>query len=243
MGTNLNDDIFEVLLKHAAKDYSEQEVDALMEQYGGDDRLEEHSEAYRKKMNRLFARERRKEHISGLSRHSRPLMKAAIIVFACFVGIGAVSLSVDAFRAKIVNLFRSTNPDYTAVISVENVGFDKENIPEGWTHIYLPSEFPDGFYIENAHASKHSLVVTYADDKGKIIRFNQQIATNKGYAWDTQDTGIQEFELNRQTYYAVEKDGQTNIKWNEDDLFFEVTSNLNLDLLKPIIASLKKVSK
>lgn len=241
MKKQLNDDLFEVLLNHAAKDYCERELDILMEQYAGDDRQEEHSEAYKKRMRKLFDRERRKERILNFSKDHKPFKRAAAIFFACVVCVGAASLSIDAFRIKIFNLFRSTNPEYTSVVSVENMNFDKANIPEGWTQVYLPANLPQAFYIKNAHATKHSLTIFYNDDKGNLIKFSQQTAADKGSIWDTQNTELQEIKLEGQLFYVIEKEGQTSIKWRKDGLFFEATSNLGFEGLKPVVTSLEKI--
>lgn len=237
----LKDDLFELLLKQAAKEYSEQEFDQTIARFSNAPEIK-YSAGYKEKMRRLMAHEKRKEN---WSHWKKPAKKVAVIIVACFVGLTAVTMSVEAFRTKFFNVIFSGNARYSTLTVVEqDRTFQKVDIPAGWSHVYLPTNLPDGFRLSGIQSTRKLLYVTYTDQQQRTIMLEQSDDVQRKMVIDTEDSVGTEFDIGGKTAIANVKDGENVLSWENDDYSFYLISKSVSDAdLAEIARSIEKIIK
>lgn len=237
----LKDDLFELLLKQAAKEYSEQELDQAIVQFSDAPEIE-YSKDYKEKMCKLITSEKHKEH---WIQWKRPLKKVAVIIVACFVSLVAVTMCVEAFRMKFFNFIFSGKAEYSTLTTIEqDQEFQKSDIPAGWSHVYLPAYLPEGFHLSGVQSTRKLLYVTYTNQQQHTIMLEQSNDAKRKMVIDTEDSVESEFDLGEKKAIANVKDGENVLLWENDDYSFYLTSeSVSGTDLSEIARSMEKIIK
>ena len=136
-------ELMDVLLKTALSGYLEQEGAKIIEEAkenNADPDLRISPEE-RERFYKLIDTEARKKKLrEHRKRSKRILNRAAIIFLVVLVGFGTCMLTVDAFRAKFLNMFISQKGDYAVIDVYKRQIYGDPAIPT-WSQI---DAFPNG---------------------------------------------------------------------------------------------------
>lgn len=211
----MNDSIFDKALdsmiaeaaKRADKELGEQ-ADCMYESI-------EFSEKHEKKMNRLFAKVRRRQKLVKFSKYSR---RAACVLIAVCVAGGVSLFSVKAWRNRVLNFVfdsKATHTDFEIVDSTQT--FKNDYITVG----YLPK----GFELENDVSSSALTTVVFAndDDSIKICKY----AVDSSLTIDTENSEVEEILIHSHYGKYIKNPRFNSVAWYTDEWIYQIISTLD----------------
>lgn len=223
-------ELMDVLLKTALSGYLEQEGAKIIEEAkenNADPDLRISPEE-RERFYKLIDTEARKKKLrEHRKRSKRILNRAAIIFLVVLVGFGTCMLTVDAFRAKFLNMFISQKGDY-AVIGVDSSEApDDSDLPE-WAS--LPTYIPEGYIKSSSTLGGNMDIFTeYTNNSNhSIISILQRPISQLSLHIDTEDLdSYEEIKIKGRDGVLTKKDGFYNLTWQGDEYFFVLIAQLS----------------
>lgn len=235
-------ELMDVLLKTALSGYLEQEGAKIIEEAkenNADPDLRISPEEREMFYKLIDAEARKKKLREHRKRSKRILNRAAIIFLVVLVGFGTCMLTVDAFRAKFLNMFISQKGDY-AVIGVDSSEVpDDSDLPE-WAS--LPTYIPEGYLQISDSAVKNFGIYTdyFNESDNRIMTLAQQPLERLSLHIDTEDLdSYEELKIKGRDGILTKKDGFYNLTWKGDDYFFMITAQLSEDEVIKIAESVE----
>jgi hypothetical protein len=222
-GADINEKLFDILLKVAAEEVIKEEMDALAS-------CEELNAMYKPS-----AILEKKVH-SIISKASRPYrlrkaMRNFTKIAACFGLLFALStvvlMSIEASRNHIINIFIGIQDDHVVFEFGQN-GADP-NI-SGIIMGYIP----ESFELINSQAFEDFSFLIYANHQGEQIIITREIASILSVAIDNEIRSFSSTRLNGQQAYLFEAidDNETNIlMWQLGNDVFAIESHININTL------------
>lgn len=161
--------------------------------------------------------------------------RRAACIIATIIILSASALSVKAIREAIFDFIMKAFSDHTVVTteSGTDVGY-----PETIEEEYYISELPEGFIQTQSGSTSTLLSVSYSDNNGNYIIVNQHVKT---WYETYYDDNLKESEItyNGQKLLTIEYEGGTICIWDNGRYIFEITSNLDKNLLFNLCNSIK----
>ena len=235
-------ELMDVLLKTALSGYLEQEGAKIIEEAkenNADPDLRISPEERERFYKLIDAEARKKKLREHRKRSKRILNRAAIIFLVVLVGFGTCMLTVDAFRAKFLNMFISQKGDY-AVIGVDSSETpDDSDLPE-WAS--LPTYIPEGFTIaSNTVIGKVDVYTDYVNKKDNLsISFIQRPLSELSLHIDTEDLDLyEELKIKGEDGILTRKDGFYTLTWKGKEYFFVISAQLSEDEVIKIAESVE----
>lgn len=222
---------------HAYAEMLCEEADLLVEKYKDlpvPDSLDRWFEEYCQELDRKAAAAKRKRV------YKKYLSRAAAVFLVLLVSSAAVTMSVDAFRVRFLNLFIEEKNDHNVVKFEE----DSQNIewPDDWTDFYTPSYIPDGYQLDEAQGNSSMKTMLFTDSAGKILIITQSTG-NTGMNLDSEQANSIRIAVNDRDAVMMDKDGVISITWSADGTIFSVTGEEDVGHMIQIAEKLKKVAK
>ena len=222
LSPQVEDEIFEALLKVAAKDAMQREMavlptlEELNEQYPP-------SEALNKKVYATFKKEARATQRKKMMRVF--IRAAAVFCVFVVVSVGAL-MTVEASRNFIFNLLIEMRDGYVSIRFEENnvTTIDAESIIN-----YLP----DGFVLVESHRLEDFSILIYANENGDEIIVKYSTLT----AFHGVDTELREFTsitlggLEAFLFTAIYYHARNEIMWQQGDVIVNISTHLHVDEL------------
>lgn len=163
--------------------------------------------------------------------------RVAVILAVVFISIATLSLSVEAFRVQIYNLFSTDHNEYSN-IRIKEESTEDIKLKE-WENYYFPTYIPEGFYIDYINELVDIIEIKFKNDSGKFITFIQ--APNGTYiSLDTEEGKKREVEISNRKAVLTEKENKNILFWNNEEYSFHLASNLDLRDLMLFAESLEK---
>jgi len=163
--------------------------------------------------------------------------RVAVILAVVFISIATLSLSVEAFRVQIYNLFSTDHNEYSNV-KIRGESLEDLKIPE-WDSYYFPTYLPKGFYIERTNEIENIKEVKLINNNGEYILFIQ-VPNGSDNSLDTEGGEKKEVEIKGKKAILSKKEDKNILIWNNKEFSFHLTSNLDADKLLLIAESLEK---
>ncbi len=187
------------------------------------------SEDYKKNMKRIM-----KEYsMTSKQRKFKIFRKYAAAVLVIFILInGFLIVTVEAYRAKIYKIITTIYNTHTSIITETDDSPINEN-PE----FSEPSYIPDGFEVINQSSSDISRIIDYANGD-RIIVFKQSIIANSELGIDTEDTKMEELEIDKYNIKYVFNKGMYNAYWFDNEYRYLITGEISFEELVKIIESI-----
>lgn len=226
---NYDDKLFEAVLKIAAEEAIEQEMEEiptceeLNEQYKPSPSLD-------KKIRHLISRHKFKEKFI-LWR------KAAVKIAACFalffVLSSAVLLSLDATRNYIFNAVTKLHGEYFSIEHGEN---STSNII-----IHKPTYLPEGFIEVSSKEIGDIIRIIYENENGITIDFKQSPSQTSHILADYEGKEYLNIIINNQDAYLFKatEDKKNTVIWEYNGIIFNITSEIESGVLIQIAESIK----
>lgn len=163
--------------------------------------------------------------------------RAAIFILVLIGAFTAVTMSVEAFRIRILNYFMEENESYTE-FRVDEVA-DGQSIPQlDIDQYYYPTHLPEGFNYDSSQAAGDVVILSFSNS-GAIMVFTQG-STGTIYHVDTEDAETKEVPIGNTSGYLIEKNDGITLFWNDEDTDFMINGNIEPNELIKIAESLEK---
>lgn len=253
---NLNNDIFNIILKDALKDFSEEwegVVDNVFTGYFVNGPEVKPSSKCDRRIKRLI---RLTRNDCRHSSHYFPkyVKTAAGLILVAGLGVGATAIQADANGFTLIDWIFNRNTTYTAMELIDTMEHTCSERIFGsgldWSYYYFPQNLPAGFQITSCTVNSKKCEIQFANDDSVLIFIQVKIGDESERSgptvhFDTENTNqIQTVKINGYDAYYNKKDKKTTINYSNNDFYFSFTT-LNLSKTKAIqlASDLKKVLK
>lgn len=168
--------------------------------------------------------------------------KVASIFLILAISMATLTMSVEAFRVRLFNMIIEEKERYMSVRVEEESpghGIDEEKIEvEGY---YVPDYIPEGFELDSVEGSSRSGIMTYINQKGQILIFDQHSNSNTKYQLDSEDALVEDITINGAKGILIEKGNSATIFWNNDEFGFTLLAeDVQVDELLRMAESVNK---
>ena len=167
------------------------------------------------------------------------LSKLAIIFLVLFISIGALTVTVDAFRVKLFNLIIKNTEKYLDVEVNDGLETNMNSIVENIDGFYQPTYIPSGFQLDYVEDLGHTKIVTYTNNKNEEILFNQS-PNGTNFQLDSEDAEVKNVDIMGNEAIIINKEGRTTVFWNNDEYSFYLLSTIDEKELISMAKSLIK---
>lgn len=187
--------------------------------------------------NQYIKNVKKQEKKKSMARKARKTSsRVAAILLILFVSLITLTLSVEAFRIQVYNLFFTDHEEYSSIrIKQGSTG----DVDIEWESYYYPTYIPEGFYVESIKESGNTRVIYFRNANNEYITFTQA-PNGAGFSLDTEDGIKREVVVNSNKAILTEKEGKNTLIWNDDEISFYLTSTLEAQKLIFIAESLEK---
>ena len=178
------------------------------------------------------AKARRRKLLRGLNR-------AAVLVLAIFVVLGAAMTTVEAFRSQVLNLWLEIQPQFT-IFRLQETDQDagRNELIVDWTNAYVPTYIPAGYRISSIAIKEFSRELVFDDSKSVII-YSEMIDSPVPVI-DTEDADSMEtIDVNGHTGILVEKSSLNTVVWEMDGRIFLIQGLIDTDTALKVARGVK----
>lgn len=196
-------------------------------------KVPESLESWFTKFNNDFASSERKSKYKN--KFNNIVTKAAAIFLVLALSMTVLTVSVDAFRVRALNLIMENKGKYLDIsIDEKNPIENGRNLdPKGYSPNYIPKEFE----ISNIDNFGKTTIITYTNDNNDSIMFNQApIGAN--YQIDSENAELKDIDINGIEGIAIMKEGFTTLFWNNQEYGFILYSNIEMEELLKVAQSI-----
>ena len=196
-------------------------------------KVPESLESWFTKFNNDFSNSERKSKYK--SKFKNIVTKAAMIFLVLALSMTVLTVSVDAFRIRALNLIMENKGKYL------DISIDEENPVENGMNLdskgYSPNYLPKELEISNIEIFGETTIITYTNDNNDSIMFNQApIGAN--YQIDSENAELKDIDINGIEGIAIMKEGFTTLFWNNQEYGFILYSNIEIEELLKVAESL-----
>lgn len=186
---------------------------------------------FNKKLERKQKVEKYKDMLKNIS------TRIAMIFLILAISFGILTTTVDAFRIKLFNMIIENNEKYLKIRirddTIEN-DINKYNL-KGY---YLPQYIPKGFTLDKVEVSGESRIITYLNNKGQKITFDQ-VPNGADFKLDYENAIRKDIKINGQDGITLSKKGRHIVFWHNDTYSFYFLADIKLKELILMAESLK----
>lgn len=188
------------------------------------------SEKHNKRMAKLI-RDQKKPYFMLICTTGR---KVACII-ATIILLSASALSVKAIREAVFDFIMSIFSDHI-VVSTESgtdIGY-----PDTIEEEYYISELPEGFNQTQYGLLNSALSIYYSNDYGDYILFTQETKDEYETHYDNHFNN-KTITYKQQVFLIIETDIEITYIWDNGHYIFEITGNIDKDILFDLCKSTK----
>lgn len=185
----------------------------------------------------LHEHESQEKRKSWRIRLRKIMTRAALVVLILLASSIVVTVSVEAYRVKLLNFFMEMNEKYTS-FEIKDKPRDVTKIPDDWDQ-YYPSYVPTGFTLAELESFGGIEILHFKNRAGETIKLTQApIGSN--FQIDTENSKTTEVEINGFKGVIIEKENQNGLFWHNNEATFYILSSIDSEELIKIAMSLEK---
>lgn len=226
----LNERVFDELLKYASADYVEN-IDSQWP--SGEEPDSEHtfSQEFNKKMELIFAEQKKRERMIKIK---QSLVKAAVIVLLVLTASLFTVMTVDALRVKILNYFIEKREKSTTYF----MNSESPVVILNAQDIALPTYLPNGYSMVSDGVIDDYYIAIYKDDAENEFIL-EVLAEDSIVGIDSEHVNVEHIKINNQPaeYYLKDKIGI--ISYIHNERIYVLSAPLDKDELIKIAESIK----
>ncbi len=239
-GKQQNEKLFDALLEAAVSQAFQEEI----EQLPSNEELNavcKPSPELDMRINELIDQNRRKAKRKHFRRRSRKIAAGIAVVFTL---LATVTLSVEATRNKIFNAYLDWQDKYTSIEFKDTKDPTEKKILEE-SSLYHPTYLPKGFKQTSTQKFGRTVTLVFSNDADKEILFDQRPADvgTLTSSIDNEHTIYKEVEVSGNKAYlfeAIRDEDASVLIWQEKELIFSLTAQVNSEDLIRMAESLEK---
>lgn len=189
---------------------------------------------YLEKFNKKIYYEKIMKIIKNITR------RAAIILIVIGLAFTTITMNVDAFRVRLLNMIIETTKQFLVVEFKENYNIDyMEEFPSDWKDYYYPTILPESFSFKSAFAANNTKYIIFTDGQDNELHFVQGTVT-ADFQFDSENGSVFDVDINDNEGIIIEKDGLSIITWHNNYNSFYLQGNLEKSILLKIAESIEK---
>lgn len=162
--------------------------------------------------------------------------RVAVILLVLFIPLITLTLSVEAFRLQVYNLFFT---DYNEYSSVKIKQAPTENVTIEWKNYYFPKFIPEGFYVESINENTNIKTIIFKNKNNEKMTLTQSL-NGTGFSLNTEEGLKKEVVVKNRKAILVQQDGMNILFWNNEEFSFCLFSTLEVEVLIIVAESLEK---
>lgn len=238
-----DDEVFDLILSQAIEEYSDQEMDAILDSSQSTPAFEP-SEAFSHKIDTLIASSEK-----GKRRRFRirvVLIAAALMALL----VTLVASPASAYMEKLYNYFlKSTESTHTTARLPDAYSQYQDtlrSLPDEWDKIYVP-------YNNRTNTVKPK-ISTWADGGTTLVEahytlgneylvFTQQMPIESSFGFDIERGSAEEITINGVPAYVFSSEDEIWIKWSNEYNTFNIQTGLDRDAAVSFAESLVEVKR
>lgn len=227
-----NEDLFDALLKVAVNEALQRELitlpsnEELNIRYKPSPELDRH-------ITKIINQYKMKTIIS---RNARRILKITACIIVILILSSFTLMSVEATRNIIFNAFIERFETFT------KIDFEASKVEDENNQYYSPTYLPEGFHKDTTNVYGNTIMITYINDDGVQIIFQQREADAGTALIDNENTIYKEVEVAGQKAYLFEpttKNEYRILLWQKNRIVFELTAQISSEDLLHIGNSIK----
>jgi len=225
----LNEKIFDEVLKYTAANH----VEETENQWPSEEELATRytfSRTFEKKMQQLFAEQKRRAQISKTKRTAVKIAAAFLIFITASI---VLVMNVDALRVRVLNFFS----DRSEISTIFSIGNDKEAFPET-QGVSLPAYLPRGYTIVSFKTTDNYYLAIYKDSVGNEIIL-EKLSGGFAAGIDSESAYTENVTVNDQPAKYFEKNNIGTLIYKYDESVYLLSASLIKDELVKIAESMQ----
>ncbi len=163
-------------------------------------------------------------------------VKVAIFLAVCISFFAIITMSVEAFRIRFINLLISKNDSYTEIqVSMQ----DNVTIPEIDSDIYYYFAYlPEGYAFSEATVMKNSIFMIYLN--GNDSFYFTQSYNETDYQLNTEETTVEDVKIGEYEGMFIHNLNANMVFWTQDNVTFLLEGNIPKSEMLKMAESMKK---
>lgn len=150
----------------------------------------------------------------------------ACLLAAVFISGAILMTNVEAFRAKVFEIFFHEQPNYIDFKQIE-IPYDKNGIiPSEWNGFWYPKQLPDEFVLADFTRNGQAIDLIFKNENNDMIFFSQSPTDELNLLVDNAEQNPEKIEINSGTAYWTSIEGSSLLMWNQGEIFFLLQSEL-----------------
>lgn len=165
----------------------------------------------------------------------------ASVIFSILLMSGVILVTnVEAFRYKFENFLVEVSSNSIKLAPSGTTDVEEIEIPKSWGNVRYPYYLPSGYIFEYAIEREGIKTLIFQNNENKYIKFSQRLAEGTQVYIDNEgeETGVMEIKKSYKGYWS-KNEKHIVLTWMEEDIIFEVDSELNIDEIKKIADNTK----
>ena len=189
------------------------------------------SKHYRKNMKKIikeYSRSPIQKQFATLGKYAAGILILIILTNSVLI------ISVEAYRENFFETMTNAYKKFTSIIiEVEKPSDDNLSFIE-------PSYIPEGFELISDMQTDITMKIDYINNDDKIIVYRQSIITSGETRIDTENTLVEEIEIqNQKITYSFNKDAY-NAYWNDNKFIYSIIAEVSFEEFVKIIEGIIK---
>lgn len=167
----------------------------------------------------LRKKENRRNFLAGSKRFAK---SAVIFLVVIIMSLSVLTVTVEAFRTKLFNLFIETTDTHTTVRVEESSSADTEG--EAWNNSYWPMYVPADFVLNSKEILNDTKLLIYNSDDAAITFAQGPNGTE--FQLDTEMAKVSDVMINTSVGILAEKEDVNILFWSNEDASFYIISSI-----------------
>lgn len=177
------------------------------------------SKKFERKINKLIKEQRRSSFMRTFANYG----KKVAIIFLIITSIAfATTMSVEAYRVKVIEVITEVWEEFTSIIFK-----NKENINDGILVPAVPKCVPEGFSILEEKIYDYRYTVIYVDVNNREIFYEQSVLSSGQVLLDTENTKVETIEIDSKEIFFFTNKGINQIYWIDDSYIYTFISSID----------------
>lgn len=218
--SELNHELFDVMIKHAVKDYLEEEYLSDMQNCEKEPEPPFDSN-FLAGIHKIRVKAKWDHRLRSVR---KTLPKAAVIILVSLAVLSGLVMSVEAWRVEIFNFLFHAKNDHMEITLVGDDGQAAE-IPS--KQYYYPSYLPEGFIPSHAEKAGGYLVIEFTGQDNERLIFQQYSETGSTFLINTEGKYTEKIELNSGIGYCAQDEDSLTMIWNQNEYSFLMLTTLD----------------
>lgn len=165
------------------------------------------------------------------------LRRIAVFVVVFLSILITFSIGSEALRKDFLSFFMKNEDEYT-YISINDEAEIKSYIDDVWDDAYLPEWIPEGYRLDEAYELSTTRFVVYVSGEEDIY-FTQG---SESRYFDSENGQYEQVLIGDLHGFLIIKENRKILYWHNDNVFFSLTAESEIEILIEIAKSIKKIT-